>query len=401
MYPNIRIYIVDEASMVGDIENPSISAAKFGDGNLLQDLFDFDNDGKFIFVGDPCQLPPVNQKNSPALNAGHLQEKYHKKVVVTGLNTIHRQTGSDNDILLAATRIREMWQNFHPVVTFHPKWGNQEQFIEIPLRTYNRIKLLDSETDLLLNYVNLIKIKGYDYTTMICHKNKDCNNTGTVVRQLLHGNCSHLIEGDLLLITKNNYLVDLVNGDLVIVKKIHSETREVKNITIKSKILGMKSISISFVKVDVLPLHTRNLLNSNNEEKCVTNEGCFSLFLIENTILQKKLNLDPEENSALMKDFIIRMDQKGIKAPRKINNSSHNDIFFDALLHDPYMNALQATYGYALTCHKAQGGEWDEVFINLSNSVYSMRGKNLLQWTYTAITRAKEKLHIIDNWLII
>ncbi|MDR0603401.1 MAG: AAA family ATPase, partial [Bacteroidales bacterium] len=107
MFPNIRIYIVDEASMVGDIENPSLSAAKFGDGNVLQDLFNFDGDGKFIFVGDPCQLPPVNQKNSPALDIEHLQEKYHKKVIVASLNTVHRQKGDDNDILLAATRIRQ------------------------------------------------------------------------------------------------------------------------------------------------------------------------------------------------------------------------------------------------------------------------------------------------------
>jgi hypothetical protein len=218
---------------------------------------------------------------------------------------------------------------------------------------------------------------------------------------LLHGNRSHLIENDLLLVTKNNYLVDLVNGDLVIVNKIHSETREVKNITVKSGIMGTKSITVSFVKVDVLPLHRRNLLDSNNDEANVTNDGCFSLLLIENTILQGKLSLDAEENTALMRDFISRMNQRDIRAPRQMDKPSpYNDAFFDALRRDPYMNALQATYGYVLTCHKAQGGEWDEVFVNLYNSMYSMRGKNLLQWVYTAITRAKEKLHFVNNWIL-
>ena len=400
MFPNTRIYIIDEASMVGDIENPTISAAKFGEGNLLKDLFDFDHEGKFIFVGDPCQLPPVNQINSPALDANHLISKYNKKVISKSLETIHRQKGSDNDILLAATRIRQIWQQLQPVITFDPKWGKQEQFIKMPLKTYNRINILPSESNLLLNYVNLIREKGYDYTTMICHSNNDCNNAGTVVRQMLHNNCQHLIENDLLLVTKNNYLVDLVNGDLVTVRKVHSETREVKNIKIKSKTMGEKNITISFVKVDILPLHKRDLIDTENAEENVADNGCYSLFLIENTLFDGKLNLTPEENSALMKDFIIRMDKRGIKAPRKNKPSPQDDIFFDALLKDTYMNALQATYGYALTCHKAQGGEWDEVFVNLSNSVYRMRGKNLLQWAYTAITRAKERLHFINNWLI-
>ncbi|MDR1653733.1 MAG: AAA family ATPase [Prevotellaceae bacterium] len=400
MFPNTRIYIIDEASMVGDIENPTTSAAKFGEGNLLKDLFDFDSEGKFIFVGDPCQLPPVNQQNSPALDAERLQKKYGKQVQATSLSKIHRQQGSNNDILLAATRIRQMWQNFQPVVTFNPQWGAQEQFTKMPLKTYKRITMLPTEMNLLLNYVNLIRTKGYDYTTMICHSNKDCNTTAAIVRQMLHGNCRHLIEGDLLLVTKNNYLVDLVNGDLVTIKKVHAETREVKNIRIKSRLMGEKSVSISFVKVDVLPLHKRNLIDTENEEENLTNDGCYSLFLIENTLLQGKLSLDPEENSALMKDFITRMDKRGIKAPRKNKPTPQDDIFFDALLKDPYMNALQATYGYALTCHKAQGGEWDEVFVNLSKSVYRMRGKNQLQWVYTSITRAKEQLHFINNWLI-
>jgi ATP-dependent exoDNAse (exonuclease V) alpha subunit len=386
-FGDIRIYIVDEASMVGDINNPTDSAARFGEGNVLKDLFKFDSEGKFIFVGDPCQLNPVGQKISPALEPAHLKEKYGKKVVVHTLNKIFRQQG-DNDILLAATTIREVWQKYVPDFTIHPRYGKQETFTNLPLLGYQRITTCLSESELVNQYTDLIRQNGYSYSTMICHSNKECAVAGDIVRQILHGKREHLIEGDLLLVTQNNYLVNLVNGDLVEVKKIFHNTRTTQ-------------ANISFVRVEVVPLHTRNNIIKSKEEKYTTPNG-YSLFLTEDILKQGTLNLDTAQTKALMKDFIIRMKKQNIEPPKKHTKAGPDHPFFMALSSDPYMNALRATYGYALTCHKAQGGEWEEVFINLAgNSLYVRRGKELYQWIYTALTRAKEQLHLITGKFVI
>ncbi|MDR2652954.1 MAG: AAA family ATPase [Prevotellaceae bacterium] len=386
-FGDIRIYIVDEASMVGDIDNPTDSAAQFGEGNVLKDLFKFDPEGKFIFVGDPCQLNPVGQKISPALEPEHLKQQYGKKVVVHTLNTIFRQQG-DNDILLAATTIRKVWQKYVPDFTTHPRYGKQEIFTNLPLLGYQRIKTCMSESELVTQYTNLIREKGYSYSTMICHSNKECATAGDIVRQMLHGRREHLIEGDLLLVTQNNYLVDLVNGDLVEVKKILHSTRTVR-------------ANMSFVRVEVVPLHTRNNINKSEEKEYITGDG-YSLFMVEDILKQGTLNLDTTQTKELMKDFIIRMEKRNIKPPKKHTKAGPDHPFFIALSKDPYMNALRATYGYALTCHKAQGGEWEEVFINLAgNSLFARRGKELYQWIYTALTRAKEQLHLITGRFVI
>jgi ATP-dependent exoDNAse (exonuclease V) alpha subunit len=377
---NTRIYIVDEASMVSDIENPTVSAAKFGEGNVLKDLFRYDPGGKFIFVGDPCQLNPIGQKMSPALEPEHLSQKYGKRVVVHSLNQIYRQQG-DNDILLAATNLRKMWQKHTPNFTSVTRYGIQEPFTQLPLIGFQRIKPVMSESELIYNYVNLIRQKGYNYSTMICHSNKECFNAGTIVRQMLHNPQAHLVKGDLLLITQNNYLVDLVNGDLVEVKEIFHETRTTV-------------ANISFVKVEVSPLHKRECVAIENGEY-VSSKG-YKLYLTEDTLTQGTLNLDSEQTMALMKDFVSRMAKHKIFPPRKNNKTDHNHPFFAALSKDPFMNALRASYGYVLTCHKAQGGEWEEVFVNLAGAgIYARRGKELYQWAYTAITRAKEVLYLI------
>jgi ATP-dependent exoDNAse (exonuclease V) alpha subunit len=386
-FGNIRIYIVDEASMVGDIDNPTDSAARFGEGNVLKDLFKFDSEGKFIFVGDPCQLNPVGQKISPALEPEHLKTQYGKKVVIQTLNEIFRQQ-KDNDILSAATTIRKVWQKYVPDFTMNFRYGKQEVFTYLPLLGYQRIKTYMSESELINQYTNLIREKGYNYSTMICHSNKECAASGDTVRQMLHGKREHLIEGDLLLVTQNNYLVNLVNGDLVEVKKVLHDTRT-------------RQANISFVRVEVVPLHKRNNINKSEEKEYVSKDG-YSLFLAEDILKQGTLNLDSAQTKELMRDFIVRMKRLGIEPPKKDSKAEADHPFFIALCRDPYMNALRATYGYALTCHKAQGGEWDEVFINLAGtSLYARRGKELYQWTYTALTRAKEQLHLITDRFVI
>ena len=93
-----------------------------------------------------------------------------------------------------------------------------------------------------------------------------------------------------------------------------------------------------------------------------------------------------------MIDYFKRMKDKGIK--------QKDDAFKDNMLKDPYLNALKTVYGYALTCHKAQGGEWNEVFLYLDNKIHGIKKPGIYQWLYTAVTRAKENLHLVNDWFI-
>jgi ATP-dependent exoDNAse (exonuclease V) alpha subunit len=348
-------YIIDEASMVSDKKNPSTSNAVFGEGDLLGDLFQFDIKGKFIFVGDPCQLPPINQRESPALQADYLRSKYNIKVVEYNLTEIFRQD-EENGILKCAFMLRKLWQSSLNDQSLRPL------FVPLPLKGFQNIKVYPSELNLVNQYINTVKAKGYNDATLICNSNKECNYLSHYVREGIHGKRDCIIVGDLLLVTQNNYLVDLVNGDLVVVKWIGE--REYR-------------AGLRFVKVEVEELSSKQL---------------YRLLLIEDLLMNGQANVDAQQHKNLIIDFAKRMKERNIKIKSK--------EFYDSMLKDPYLNALRSIYGYAITCHKSQGGEWNEVFLYLQKSLYSRRGSELYQWAYTAVTRAKKTLHIEDNWLV-
>jgi ATP-dependent exoDNAse (exonuclease V) alpha subunit len=346
---------VDEASMVSDKKNPSTSNAVFGEGDLLGDLFQFDAKGKFIFVGDPCQLPPVNQKESPALHAGYLRDKYKMEVEEYNLTEIFRQE-EENGILKCAFMLRKLWQSSLNDQSLRPL------FVPLPLKGFQNITVYPSELNLVNQYINTVKAKGYDYASLICNSNKECNYLSLYVREAIHGKQGCIIVGDLLLVTQNNYVVDLVNGDLVVVKWIGEREHRA---------------DLWFVKVEVEELSSKK---------------SYRLLLIEDLLINGQANVDVLQHKKLIIDFAKRMRERNIK--------TKTGEFFDMMLNDPYLNALRTTYGYALTCHKSQGGEWNEVFLYLQKSLYARRGSELYQWAYTAVTRAKKTLHIEDNWLV-
>jgi hypothetical protein len=102
--------------------------------------------------------------------------------------------------------------------------------------------------------------------------------------------------------------------------------------------------------------------------------------------------LNPKQHKDLLIDFYRRMQKKGINQKDK--------MFKEQMLKDPYLNALKAVFGYAVTCHKSQGGEWDEVYLYLDNKIHGLGKPEIYQWWYTAVTRAKNHLHIVDDWFI-
>lgn len=344
------IYIIDESSMISNTIDKGSSSAIFGSGMLLTDLFSFDKNGKYVFVGDPCQLPPISQKDSPALNSTFIQEKFKYKVDEFELTKVVRQK-YDNGINKVANRLRKLFiQN--PKV----KWAS------LYVRGIDNIDIHNSHISMLLNYLKDIRNGRFMSSTLICQTNNQCFELNNWIRESLQKDISSLQVGDILMVTQNNYLCPLVNGDQVTIVELGEfEYRA-----------GLK-----FRKVVV-----EEILSSSN----------YSILLLEDILFSKKTNLNEKQHKDLLIDFSIRMSNRGIK--------QSDDSFKIQMLEDPYLNALRAVFGYAITCHKSQGGEWDKVYLYLDNKIHGIPKPGIYQWWYTAVTRAKIELHLVDDWYL-
>lgn len=345
-----RFYIVDEASMISDKADPNAVQAIFGTGKLLTDLLNYDKNGKFIFVGDECQLPPVTQNFSPALSANYIVTEYKLKVEEASLTEIVRQ-GADNDIIVASKNIRALFHNSPDI-----KWA------KFPLRGYKNIKLYPDQATLINNYVKSIKNTGYNDTTFICYSNRTCDIMTSMIRPMTGIVSNTLQKNDLLLVTQNNYISGLMNGDLV----------KVESVGIREKRAGL-----TFLKIEVKEMFTNKV---------------YSQFLIENVVYNNQTNLTQVEQKELFIDFYLRMKAKGI--------NQKSPFFNKAMMTDPYLNALRAVFGFALTCHKSQGGEWNQVYLDIAKNVPAIEKPYVYQWIYTAMTRARIQLHIVDSWWV-
>lgn len=342
-----RLYIIDESSMISDQIEKNTSFARFGTGELLGDLFEYDPVGRFIFVGDPGQLPPVGQAISPALNKSYIEEKYQCSVFEIELTEIVRQTES-NGIIVASMLLRKLYASNPPV-----------KYASFPLKNQSNIILHNSHIELLNEYIDRIKRFGLEYATLLCISNRLCDHFNRNVRMALGKISNRLDVGDLLMVTQNNYLTDLVNGDLVVVNQIG--IREYR-------------CGLSFLKVEVKELVSNSL---------------HRILLIEDVLYSNATNLDQNQHRFLFVDYYKRMQKLGIKQKDK--------VFKENMLKDPYLNALRAVYGFALTCHKSQGGEWEEVFLYMDTKIQGVPRPYVYQWVYTAVTRARKTLHIVND----
>ena len=349
-YPDYY-YIVDEASMISDAKDHSATQAIFGSGKLLQDLLKYDSMGKFIFVGDICQLPPVSQNFSPALDASYLLSHYNIKAYECELKQIMRQTG-DNDIILSAEKMRKLYHN----PPMQQKWAT------FPLKGYSNIHILNNQTELINRYVESVKQGGFNSSTMLCLENRQATQTTQLLRPIFGHHSIYLEKGDLLLITQNNLPTGLMNGDLVVVEEIGATYRRA---------------GLNFINVRVKELFTGL---------------SYSHLLISDILYNNSTNITQADHKALYIDFYRRMKEEGIE--------QGSDRFKSMMMSDPFLNALRAVFGYVLTCHKSQGGEWDNVFIDIPRKFSGMRKPYVYQWLYTAMTRARKELYLVyDFWV--
>jgi ATP-dependent exoDNAse (exonuclease V) alpha subunit len=351
--PNTNIVaFIDEASMVSD-HNMRGEFTRFGSGRILKDLLDYlriTNPGqisKVVFVGDPAQLPPVGSDDSPALNPEYIIEKFNINSSFYEMTEVVRQE-EDNPILTVAQMIREKISSktFNISINASPP-----SIYPIKLHEIAERYLQENKNTLLPKMV------------CIAHKNSTCSNINKSIRAKKYGGPSDIIkETDVLLVIRNNIRTGLMNGDIVTVLSVDEKTEIVKIP------VGNKEIKLVFRGIKIL-VETDELKNEVLPCK-----------ILENTLNNNTAGITSDEFIALYKYFKIRNPELQPNTPE----------FSETILKDPYYNALQVKYGYAITCHKAQGGEWDDAIICFRNR---MNNTNYLRWTYTAVTRAKKRFY--------
>jgi ATP-dependent exoDNAse (exonuclease V) alpha subunit len=343
------IYFVDESSMISDQKSLNVSL-NFGSGKLLTDMLFFAAKRKIVFIGDPAQLPPVNYLYSPALNPDYFVKHFGKQVSSFSLKGIHR-FGSETGI---GRNVKDMQQKI-----------NELSFPYLSIRvTGNKdMHICPSEEALARTYAESIHKLGIDNCIMLSFSNKMANSLNQQVRQKLFGrNIFKVNEGELLIVIQNNYKHSLYNGD-------HLEILEVSDST-----------------------ETRAGIVFRNVKARALSQGTYLVFegkVIDTLLNGDALNLDARQDFELMRDFFIRAHHLGIKR----NSPDFNNF----MLSDPYLNALRVKYGYAITCHKAQGGEWQHVFVALEPVLFVQDKQFTYRWVYTAVSRTMNEVYFLQN----
>lgn len=349
------VAIVDEASMVCSrkIEHELFM---FGTDNLMEDLLTFirpNFGGKVIFVGDPAQLPPIGEPVSNALRSEYFEEK-GLKVIEAELTEVLRQKG-DSVILKNAMMIRDLLKKDK---------RNQLIFEE----QKDDVEMIPPE-QFLDKFLNYRKTSGRHDSVIICYSNKSASRYNRDIRKALYGENVPIRENDILLITQNNYRLNCMNGEFVPVLSIGE--RKQQSAPVYAQIGGKKQhivITLNFIQVTV------------------PNGDGFPMqcMLLEDLLTSDKATISIDEHRALYINFCMRNP--------KLKQGT--EAFTKALLNDEYYNAIRAKYGYAVTGHKCQGGEWGKVFVDYTNR--TGLDDDSLRWAYTATTRAQNTLYVVN-----
>lgn len=358
---NGEIVIIDEASMVSDIETKH-ELFTFGSGKLLSDVIQYANFSnrysKLIFVGDNAQLPPVTDNESKALSVEYFQSEHKLNVQEAELTTIHRQL-VDSTILQNANEIRNLLKK--------PK----EQRNTFELLIKNEVEEI-SNIDLTSHFTDKFPEPKIGNGVIVCYSNQGAYQYNQSIREKIFPNSPNVSIGDILMVINNNYNQGVFNGDMATVTEVSADVEEIKNIPVYEK--GKKRyVNFSFRNVKLKFPHL------SEEVSCK---------IIDSLLNSPYRDLNVTEMKALYINFVMRFREK---YPQYKEGSQE---FKEALKTDLYFNALRVKYGYAITCHKSQGGEWDSVYVDYSGRIGLY--DDALRWCYTATTRAKKELFVIN-----
>jgi len=342
------LFIVDEASMISN----SGAETTFGSGRLLDDLIQFVYGAEgcsLLLLGDTAQLPPVMQPYSPALEAENLLG-YGLKVSEFTLTHVVRQA-LESGILHNATFLRQ--QLTDELTTVFPSF-DLTGFDDI--RKLNGMELID---EIQKAYDGV----GVEDTIVVTRSNKRANIYNNGIRARVMMKEDELTNGDLLMVTRNNYFwnkpykeIDFIaNGDIlqiVRVKRYH-------------EIYGFRFVDLTLRSLDFeWEIDARIWLDSlQSETPSQMNEMTNTLFAA------------------------VGEDYPEITTKREK---------FKKIFENEYYNALQVKFAYAVTCHKAQGGQWKKVFIDPGQVADDQINSDFYRWLYTALTRATETVFLVN-----
>lgn len=370
------LYIVDESSMVSDnfSENEAFS---FGSGCLLTDLFEFARGRKIVLVGDYTQLPPVGMNFSPALDKDYIETKFSCKVAEFILREVMRQSAG-SVILSNASKIRNAVE--------------RKSFIEFRLDEGD--DSIAENMDLLTPYYLLSESKPSVKAAVIAYSNKQALDYNLAIRRHYYGDTApRLKAGDLLMICRNNYAneYELFNGNIVQVEACQPDSEVItRNIRVKLGKNRIEQIELRFRRATIcfavrgkrVSLNVM-LLDNFLDDSSGSVGGLLARALIVDFNNRLPLNIKSRESEIRR---LLRSKEK-----LTIEQQEICDEYINLLNKDPYYNAVICKYGYAMTCHKAQGGEWENVFVDMCR-FGGTANEDYFRWAYTALTRASKKL---------
>ena len=341
-------FIVDEASMIPE---ESSEGSMFGSGRLLDDLLEYvytGTDCKLILVGDVAQLPPVGSIVSPALDENVLRGTGFALQMFELRQVIRQSEGSG--ILMNATAVRQQVSDGDLSVP------------ELVLHGYSDIVRLGG-AELIDTLTEAYDRCGTDVVIVVVNSNNLATRYNQGIRNMVFFREEEISSGDLVMVVKNNYYwlneeestSFIANGDIA----------EVKRIRRYEEVYGMRFAEMTLWFRDAeLEIDAKVMLD---------------------TLMMRTPSLSAEKSRELY--FAVLADHPGIKSKRKQ---------YEAVRNDPYYNALQIKFAYAVTCHKSQGGQWERVFIDQGMFNRQEPTIDYLRWFYTALTRATDKVYLVN-----
>jgi exodeoxyribonuclease-5 len=352
--PNLAehtLFIVDEASMIADEMNVQSGSS------LLKDLMEYVYNRKncaVVFVGDTAQLPPVGSLDSPALNNQYLQDAFGLKVTAVELKEVVRQE-KKSGILVNATMLRKLIHKDQKEKIALPKFitKNYKDIFRM-----NGVKLVEG-----LEYA--YNKFGMENVLVVCRSNKSANGYNQQIRARLLYREEELTGGDQIMVVKNNYFwlpenesaAFIANGDMALIKRVRNTEER----------YGFRFCEVQLEFLDF------------------PEAGEITCKVMLDTLTAETPNLSFELSNKLFEGLNEDYSHLSNKRER-----------FLAIKEDPYYNALQIKFAYAVTCHKAQGGQWDAVFVDQGYLTDDMVDLDFLRWLYTGVTRAKKELFLVN-----
>lgn len=355
------LFMVDEASMIA---NMGLGGMSFGSGCLLDDLVHFVYQGRndrLLLIGDKAQLPPVGEEESPALHAAIL-EGYGLQVYECDLNEVLRQS-EESGILYNATMIRQMIT--HDDITQLPK---------IHFAGYSDIKPMPG-AELIEALADSYHHVGLDDTIVVTRSNKRANVFNQGIRNMVLDREEELSQGDILMIVKNNYYW-------------MEEERKSNN---KLRSNEIPAFLANGDRAKVLKVRRRIDLYGFRFATLLLQFPDYGNYELEATVLLDTLTSEaPALTHEQQEQLFHQIEEDYLDFPLKADRMK-------AIRQDQFFNALQVKFAYAVTCHKAQGGQWAHVYVDQGYMTDDMLNPDYIHWLYTAFTRATEMLYLV-NW---